>query len=71
MNDLERVRTVLEAHRRAGAPFETAWLRAVAWVHDPQMRCALSATVESWAAAYDGRPSTRGEDAVTILEPAP
>lgn len=67
VNDLERVRLVLEDHRRVGAEFDGAWLRAVGACRDRDMRHALIATAAAWEAAYCGRPSTRVEDAVTVL----
>ena len=70
-NDLERVRLVLADHRRAGQPFESAWLKAVGACRDRDMRHALIATSAAWEKAYCGRPATRLEDSVTALAGVP
>jgi hypothetical protein len=67
VNDLERVRTVLADHRRAGVAFEVAWPRAVGSIVDYYVRAAVANTRASWASAYDDRPTTRSEDAVAML----
>jgi len=68
----ERLVAILADARGRGEPFERTWPPAVvaattghaenvAWV------AALNATREAWQRAFDGKPATRRERAITLM----
>jgi hypothetical protein len=66
-DDLEHVREQLEAARRLGLSFETAWRRALRDVRARDVQVALTETRSAWRSAYKREPPTRKHLAVVLL----
>ena len=60
MNPAVTVREALDAARRAGVPFPTAWHTALAEITDAHWADALAQTSNAWRRAYQLEPPTVG-----------
>jgi hypothetical protein len=66
-DDLEHVREQLEAARRLGLSFETAWRRALRDVRARDVQVALAETKDARRSSFKREPPTRGHLAVVLL----
>ena len=61
------VRQALEAARRAGVDFATAWPQVLDSIQDDAWREALAQTAGTWKRAYVLEPVTDGDRAIDVL----